>query len=162
MLESERCMHDFRLTFLVVSGHTDPPVYSDTSHPRLSRNDVLRRGQVAYFKFSRGLVVSDSDKQQLERLGHLREAGEFAEWSRRDRESKLPPLTDEQHEQMQLYLRLVERHGLRRVVDHRWRANGDGYNDGAEDDDDDCVGSGCPAFRHVTRKSTNVSPGASR
>jgi hypothetical protein len=118
--------------------------------------------KVAYFKFSRGLVVSDSDKQQLERLGHLREAGEFAEWSRRDRESKLPPLTDEQREQMQQYLRLVERHGLRRVVEHRRRANGDGYNDGAEDDDDDCVGSGCPAFRHVTRKFTDVSPGASQ
>jgi hypothetical protein len=107
-------------------------------------------------------VVSDSDKQQQERLGHLREAGEFAEWSRRDRESRLPPLTDEQREQMQQYLRLVEQHGLRKVVEHRRRASGDGSNGGAvgDDDDDDCVG--CPAFRQVTRKSSAVSPEAAR
>lgn len=104
--------------------------------------------------------MNDSDKQQQERLGHLREAGEFAEWSRRDRESRLPPLTDEQREQMQQYLRLVEQHGLRRIAEHRRRASGDGSNDGADVDDDDCVG--CPAFRHVTRKSTKVSPEPAR
>jgi hypothetical protein len=104
-------------------------------------------------------VVSDSDKQQHDRLGHLREAGEFAEWSRRDRESRLPPLTDEQREQMQQYLRLVEQHGLRTVVEHRRRASGDGSSGGAGDDDD-CVG--CPAFRHVARKSSAVSPEAVR
>jgi hypothetical protein len=108
--------------------------------------------------------VSDSDKQQQERLGHLQEAGEFAEWSRRDRESRLPPLTDEQREQMQQYLRLVEQHGLRKVVGHRRRTSGDGSNGGAvaddDDDDDDCVG--CPAFRHVARKSAAVSPEAAQ
>lgn len=49
-------------------------------------------------------------------MERLREAKEFSEWSKKDRESRLPPLTDEQREQMRQYLLLVNSHGLRMAL----------------------------------------------
>ena len=45
-------------------------------------------------------------------MEHLREAKEFSEWSKKDRESRLPQLTKEQREQMRQYLKLVDKNGL--------------------------------------------------
>jgi hypothetical protein len=50
-------------------------------------------------------------------LERLREAKEFAEWSRKDREKRLPPLTDEQQEQLREYLNIVSKHGLRKAFE---------------------------------------------
>ena len=45
-------------------------------------------------------------------MERLREAKEFSEWSKNDRESRLPQLTKEQREQMRQYLKIVDKHGL--------------------------------------------------
>lgn len=57
-------------------------------------------------------MVEDSTRKHQEGLEHLREAREFAEWSRKDREARLPKLSPDQQAQMMQYLRIVERHGL--------------------------------------------------
>jgi hypothetical protein len=57
-------------------------------------------------------MVDDSARKHQEGLEHLREAREFAEWSRKDREARLPRLTPEQKTQMMQYLYIVEQHGL--------------------------------------------------
>lgn len=60
-----------------------------------------------YFHFSRGLLVENMDRTHLEARKHLLEARKYAEWSEKDRQSRLPPLTAEQREQLQAYLDLV-------------------------------------------------------
>lgn len=57
-------------------------------------------------------MVDDSERRHLQGLEHLREAREFAEWSRKDREARLPKLTPEQNQQMNQYLRIVGEHGM--------------------------------------------------
>jgi hypothetical protein len=49
-------------------------------------------------------------------MEHLKEARKFAEWSQKDRDARLPKLTDEQREQMQKYLQLVGQHGFSKTV----------------------------------------------
>ena len=65
-----------------------------------------------YFNFSRRLIVEDSNRSHQRGLEHLKEAKEFAEWSKKDREARLPPLTEEQRAQMREYLKIVQKHGL--------------------------------------------------
>jgi hypothetical protein len=77
--------------------------------PKFTDSSLL---QVAYFKVSRNLIVEGSRLQHKDGVERLREAREFAEWSYKDREARLPKLTNEQSEQMQNYLQLVGRHGL--------------------------------------------------
>jgi hypothetical protein len=57
--------------------------------------------------------MSNVDRKNQEGLSRLKEAKEYAEWSRNDRESKVPPLTIEQREQLRNYLSIVEEHGLK-------------------------------------------------
>lgn len=57
-------------------------------------------------------MVGDSQRQHQEGLERLKEAKEFAAWSKADREARLPKLTNEQREQMREYLQLVEHHGI--------------------------------------------------
>ena len=57
-------------------------------------------------------MVDDSTRKHNEGLEHLRKAREFAEWSRKDREARLPKLSPEQEAQMMQYLHIVEQHGL--------------------------------------------------
>jgi hypothetical protein len=80
------------------------------------------------------MMVDDSTRKHQEGLERLRQAREFAEWSRRDREARLPPLTVEQAEQMRHYLQIVEQHGLSKSLE--LAANG------GQPSMDDCVG--CP------------------
>jgi hypothetical protein len=57
-------------------------------------------------------MVDDSTRLHKDGLERLREAEEFAKWSKKDREARLPPLSPEQREQMRNYLQIVEQHGL--------------------------------------------------
>jgi len=68
--------------------------------------------QLAYFRLSRNLINDDVKRTHQDGVERLREAREFAEWSRKDREARLPKLTDEQRQQMQQYLQIVGQHGL--------------------------------------------------
>jgi hypothetical protein len=60
-----------------------------------------------YFYYSRGVIIEDMDRTHLKATKNLNEAREFAEWSTKDRESRLPPLTEEQKKQLQNYLTLM-------------------------------------------------------
>lgn len=57
-------------------------------------------------------MVDDTSRQHAIALSQLREAEEYAKWSKKDRESRLPPLTPEQREQMREFLKIVDQHGL--------------------------------------------------
>ena len=85
--------------------------------------------KVSYFNFSRGLILSDTERQQKEGYARLEEARRFADWSKKDREARLPSLTPEQEAEMGRYLRLVEAHG--------WKEMEKGQ----------CDGDGCPVLR---------------
>ena len=85
--------------------------------------------QVAYFNFSRSLIVADTERQQQEGYARLEEAKSFADWSKKDREARLPTLTPEQERQMGQYLRIVEAHGWNKASE-------------LEGKDGECVG--CP------------------
>lgn len=56
---------------------------------------------------SRGLVVDGMEKNHMEAKKHLANAKKFAQWSEKDRHSRLPPLTKEQKAQLREYLDLV-------------------------------------------------------
>lgn len=62
--------------------------------------------KTGYFVFSRGLIVDDRDEIHKKATAHLKEASAFAEFAERDRESRVPPLTPEQQEQLRNYLAL--------------------------------------------------------
>lgn len=105
-------------------------------------------------------MVSDHQRKQEEGLERLREAGEFAEWSRKDRESRVPPLTAEEREQLRDYLRLVERHGMHMVaarhdisVHSRHRSGNDLEGSSSSGDN----GLGCPVSSHHTTKKPGTS-----
>jgi hypothetical protein len=108
---------------------------------------VIHMFQVWYFNFSRQLIVNDSDRQQRDGLERLQEARQFAEWSKNDRESRLPKLTTEQRQQMRRYLELVEEHGLARAFDN---PNGKG-----------CEGDGCPVLARARKAVARVTAGSS-
>ena len=82
-------------------------------------------------------MVADTERQQKEGYAHLEEAKNFAEWSKKDREDRLPPLTPEQERQMGAYLRLVEAHGWNKALEMEGKGG-------------DCVG--CP-FLDKKRRS---------
>jgi len=105
--------------------------------------------QVAYFNFSRKLIVNDNRRQHEEGVERLREAKAFAEWSKKDREARLPPLTDEQRHQMRQYLRIVERHGISKALS---AGDGRGGNDDGSGRDYGCVG--CPVLGQARRVVT--------
>ena len=63
-------------------------------------------------------MVEDAERRQQNGLERLREAREFAEWSKKDREARLPKLTDEQREQMRQYLQIVEQHGVSKAIEN--------------------------------------------
>jgi transposase len=59
-------------------------------------------------------MVDDTARQHQIALGQLREAEEYAKWSKKDREERLPPLTPEQREQMREFLKIVDQYGLKK------------------------------------------------
>ena len=63
--------------------------------------------KVTYFNFSRGLLVDHMEKRHIAATQHLSKARNFAQDKAKDREERLPPLTDEQREQLREYLRLL-------------------------------------------------------
>ena len=62
-------------------------------------------------------MVEDTARQQQEGHKHLQEAHEFAEWSHKDQQERLPKLTPEQQAQMVRYLQLVEQHGWSKALE---------------------------------------------
>lgn len=68
---------------------------------------MLFATQVTYFNFSRGLLVDHMDRRHIAATEHLSKARKFAQVKAKDREERLPPLTDEQREQLREYLRLL-------------------------------------------------------
>lgn len=63
--------------------------------------------QYAYFQLSRGMIVGGMEKNHVSAKKHLADARDFAQWSEKDRHSRLPPLTEEQKAQLQEYLDMV-------------------------------------------------------
>ena len=63
--------------------------------------------KVTYFNFSRGLMVDHMERRHLAATEHLMERREFGSKMSQTREAKVPPLTPEQKEQLQEYLRLM-------------------------------------------------------
>lgn len=94
------------------------------------------------------MIISDSDRQQREGLERLQEARDFAHWSKKDRESKLPKLTEEQRQQMRNYLQLVEEHGWTSAFKN---PNGDG-----------CEGGGCPVLSRAKKAVATVTGSSPR
>jgi hypothetical protein len=80
-------------------------------------------------------------RDQRDGLKHLQEAKEFAEWSKKDREARLPKLTPEQREQMREYLKIVQQHGLTKGME------------GAENHD--C--NGCPVLKQGKRFASSMT-----
>ena len=78
-------------------------------------------------------MVNDNERQQQEGLKRLQDAHEFAQWSQREQEKRLPELTPEQEQQMYKYLQLVEKHGLEK------------YSELQSGNAENCEG--CPVFR---------------
>lgn len=109
--------------------------------------------KVAYFNFSRKLIVGDSKRQEQKGIEHLREAREFAAWSKKDRESRLPQLTEEQREQMRQYLLIVERHGMSKA----FAAHAQG---GGSEGDKDCPG--CPVLNQARRVASTLAQSPSK
>lgn len=64
-------------------------------------------GKFTYFQFSRNLLVEDMDSRHVRATAKLKESREFAKWAQKDREERLPPLTEEQRKQLHRYLELV-------------------------------------------------------
>mmetsp|Transcript_20065 Transcript_20065/g.43223 ORF Transcript_20065/g.43223 Transcript_20065/m.43223 type:complete len:111 (+) Transcript_20065:72-404(+) len=64
--------------------------------------------KVTYFNFSRGVLVDHMEKRHLQATEHLKDARKFGQTMAKDREARLPPLTPEQREQMQEYLKLLK------------------------------------------------------
>ena len=58
------------------------------------------------------LIVSDTNAKHIQNMEHLHEANRYAQWSEQDRRSKLPPITEEQRQQIYDYLSVVQQHGL--------------------------------------------------
>ena len=56
--------------------------------------------KVAYFNFSRGILVDHTDAKHDKATKALREAREFSRWAEHDRKQREIPITDEQREQM--------------------------------------------------------------
>ena len=67
---------------------------------------------MAYFSVSRKAFVDSAERRHLAGLQSLKEAREWAEWSAKDREKRMPKLTPQQEEQMQNYMKIVQQHGL--------------------------------------------------
>jgi hypothetical protein len=63
--------------------------------------------QVTYFNFSRGVLVDHMDRRHLAATEHLKGARQFGQKMAKEREDRLPPLTDEQRAQLHEYLRLL-------------------------------------------------------
>jgi hypothetical protein len=87
-------------------------------------------------------MVDDAERKHREGLEILKEAHEFSEWSRRDREARLPKLTTEQEAQMNEYLRIVENHGLSKAF-------------AAMDSGEDCYN--CPIMKVANRTKQFVT-----
>ena len=62
-------------------------------------------------------MVDDAKRSHTDGMQRLQEAKAYADWSQSDRDAKLPKLTDEQHDQLQQYLRMVEQHGWNRSME---------------------------------------------
>jgi hypothetical protein len=91
------------------------------------------------------MIVADTERLHQDGLERLAEAKAFSEWSRKDRESRLPPLTLEQNEQMGQYLRMVEAHGWTKSLEQ-------------EQGGKECIG--CPFLERNEKKAKALRAGA--
>jgi hypothetical protein len=97
--------------------------------------------KVGFFKIQKNILLEAGARDQRDGLKHLQEAKEFAEWSKKDREARLPKLTPEQREQMREYLKIVQQHGLTKGME------------GAENND--C--NGCPVLKQGKSFATSMT-----
>jgi hypothetical protein len=72
-------------------------------------------------------------------LDRLKAAKEYAEWSRKDREARVPKLTPDQRTQMREYLAIVQHHGLNQ-----------GFADSSKDAEDF---SRCPVMQREEKRN---------
>jgi hypothetical protein len=89
------------------------------------------------------MIVADTERLHQDGLERLAEAKAFSKWSRKDRESRLPPLTPEQKEQMGQYLRLVEAHGWTKSLEQEQGGQGK-----------ECIG--CPFLERNKKKAKAI------
>lgn len=61
--------------------------------------------------------MEDSNRSHKDGVERLKEAKDYSIWSRKDREKRLPELTDEQRDQMREYLKLIQMHGLNKTAE---------------------------------------------
>ena len=64
--------------------------------------------KVAYFDFSRGIMVDHMETRHLQATEHLKDRRDLASKMAKEREDKAPPLTPEQKKQLQQYLELMK------------------------------------------------------
>lgn len=98
-------------------------------------------------------MVDDTARKHKEGLQHLRQAQEFAEWSHKDRQERLPKLTDEQKTQMMQYITLVQQHGMSKSFDANAQSG--------VSKEEACVG--CPvmgSIANATKQALGQSPTA--
>eukprot|EP00542_Grammatophora_oceanica_P016184 CAMPEP_0194046638 /NCGR_PEP_ID=MMETSP0009_2-20130614/22048_1 /TAXON_ID=210454 /ORGANISM="Grammatophora oceanica, Strain CCMP 410" /LENGTH=98 /DNA_ID=CAMNT_0038692009 /DNA_START=137 /DNA_END=433 /DNA_ORIENTATION=- len=66
--------------------------------------------KTGYFYYARQLMIEDLKDIHLDATKNLREAQAFSSWSQENRQSRVPPLTDQQKQELQEYLALVAEH----------------------------------------------------
>ena len=64
--------------------------------------------QVVYFNFSRGLMIDHMDARHHQATEHLRDRRDLASKMAKERQEKAPPLTPEQKQQLEEYLKLMK------------------------------------------------------
>ena len=72
--------------------------------------------QVSYFNYATNAFAAHSDRRHREAVKYLKEDREFAKWSAEDREKRLPKLSPEEQEQLQNYLRIVDKHSIDKAM----------------------------------------------
>jgi len=63
--------------------------------------------KVAYFNFSRGILVDHMDRRHVQATEHLHNARKYGSQAALEREERVPHLSTEQREQLHEYLKLM-------------------------------------------------------
>jgi Tfp pilus assembly protein PilE len=97
--------------------------------------------KVAYFKYSRRVMVDYADRTHAEGVALLQQAEAYAQWSHANRTARVPSLTPEQARQMQHYLAIVQEHGVHETTVRAMMASS---NSEGSKMLQQCVGKNCP------------------
>lgn len=96
-----------------------------------------------FIHLSNSKLTEDADRKTAEGMERLKEAREFAKWSKQQREKQMPTLTEEQNQQLANYLRLIE--------DHGWNKSMKAMQNG-----DDPACEGCPVMNFAKNKAPSM------